>query len=179
MYEYWQNSEPVALILYCVEKLNEPVLRQLIEQLWEPLANFAKESSAEVPLLLFLLDTGENDNIVIDYLTPESNYDSNCPDIPVCLRLKENFVDQDINIWANRYEKTITPLFSKYCSTKNLDCNEKPIKIFKTQIKNYNLNEDTTPEDVLQKICELCNHDWQEDFENKFVILGKKNEYQI
>lgn len=170
MYEHWQNSEPVALILYCVEKLNEPVLKQLIEQLWKPLANCAKESSSEVPLLLFLVDTGGNDNTVIDYLSPESNYDSNSPDIPVYLRLQEKFVDRDINSWANTHRKTIAPLFSKYCLTKNLTSTGNSIKIFKTQIKNYNSNKETTPEDVLQKICELCNYDWQENFKSKFVI---------
>lgn len=170
MYEYWQNSEPVALILYSVEKLNEQVLKQLIEELWKPLANCAKESSAEVPLLLFLVDTGENNNIVINYLTPKANYDSNSPDIPVYLRLKENFVDEDINFWVNKHREIIEPLFRKYCLTKPLSSIEKPMEIFKTKIKKYNLSQETTPEDVLQKICELCNHDWQEDFENKFVI---------
>lgn len=170
MYEYWQNSQPVALILYCVEKLNEPVLKQLIEQLWKPLANCAKESSSVVPLLLFLVDTGGNDNTVIDYLTPKANYDSNSPDIPVYLRLKENFVDEDINFWVNKHREIIEPLFRKYCLTKPLSSIEKPMEIFKTKIKKYNLSQETTPEDVLQKICELCNHDWQEDFENKFVI---------
>jgi hypothetical protein len=172
MYEHWQNSVPVALILYRVEKLKKPVLRQLIEQLWKPLANLAKESLAEVPLLLFLLDTGEDDNTIMDYLITESKYeyDSNSPDIPVYLRLKENFFDKDINFWVRRHKETIAPLFGKYCLTKNLDCNEQPIKIFKTQIKNYIRGTSTTPEDVLQKICQFCNHDWQEDFESKFVI---------
>jgi hypothetical protein len=168
MYEYWQNSEPVALILYCVEKLNKPVLKQLIEQLWQPLANCAKESAAAVPLLLFLVDTGGNDSTVVNCLTANNEYDSNSPDIPVYLRLPERFVDLAINSWANRHRNTITPLFSQYCLTENLTGN--PIQTFKTQIQNYNGREDTTPEDVLRKICELCNHNLQKDFESKFVI---------
>jgi hypothetical protein len=170
MYEYWQKTEPVALILYCVEKLNESVLKQLIEQLWKPLANCAKESAAEVPLLLFLVDTGGSDNTGIDYLCVGDNYDTNYPDIPIFLRLKEKFDNKDINSWANTHRCMITPLFSKYCLTHNFPSTGNSIQIFKTQIRNYNSNEDTTPEDILQKICQLCNHDWQEDFESKFVI---------
>ncbi len=84
MYEYWQGQEqepkresepvPVALILDRVENLEEPVLQALIEQLWEPLANRAQESSAEVPLLLFLVDTGSGDKRV-DYLSCQLNYE--------------------------------------------------------------------------------------------------------
>ena len=164
MYDYWQNSEPVALILSCVEELNQSVLTELIEQLWKPLANCAKESSAEVPLLLFLVDTGGSEETRIKYLCAQPNYDSNSPDIPVYLKLKENFDNEDINSWANTHRSIITPLFGKYCSTHNLNYTGTPMQNFKKEIKNYNSREDTTPEEVLQKICELCNHDCQEDF---------------
>ena len=168
MYEYWQKSEPVALILYYVEKLQESVIQELIEQLWKPLANCARNSSAEVPLLLFLVDTSGNK--AIDCICFESNYNSNYPDIPVSIKLKEKFENGDINSWANTYRRIIRPLFSNYCSTQNLNFTEQAIQNFKTQIRKYNLQEDTTPEDVLQKICELCHHNWQEDFASKFVI---------
>lgn len=173
MYEYWQQSEPVALIFYCIEKLKESVLKQLIEKLWIPLANLARDSSAEVPLLLFLVDTGGSDNTGINCLATESNYDSNSPDVLVYLRLKEEFINQDINSWANTHRTMIAPLFNQYCLTQNLNFtenSENPIQIFKTQIRKCNLKQDTNPEDVLQKICQLCNHNWQEDFASKFVI---------
>ena len=168
MYEYWQKSEPVALILYYVEKLNESVVEELIGRLWNPLANCARNSSAEVPLLLFLVDTGSRDR-GIDYLSYQLNYESNSPNIPVRLRLNGTFVREDINSWANTNRMIIEPLLSN-CLTQNMSAGTTPIQAFRTQIQNYNLREDTSPEDVLQKICELCNHDWEEDFASKFVI---------
>ncbi len=165
MYEYWQNSEPVSLILYSIEKLKKTVLKELIEKLWQPLANCAKNSSSEVPLLLFLVDTSGNQEI--DCIR---SYNSNFPDVPVRIKLKEKFKDRDINSWANRHRNTIIPLFYNYCLRHNLNFTKQPIQNFKTKIKQYNLREDITPEEVLQKICELCNHDWEEDFASKFVI---------
>ncbi|MCH2247056.1 MAG: serine protease [Crocosphaera sp.] len=178
MYEYWQNSEPVALVLYPVEKLKRSVLQQLIEELWIPLANYAENVESEVPLLLFLVDTGNGNNSAIEAVSAQPNYNSDCPNIPVVLNLKEQFFDKDINSWTNIYRETIKSLFRQNYFTNNLDRvddleNRKsisPIQHFKREIKSYNAREDSTPEDVLQRICELCEHDLEESFTSKFAF---------
>lgn len=168
MYNYWQNAEPVALILDRVEQLERLVIEELIEELWRPLAKCTSNCSAEAPLLLFLVDTsGEQE---FDYICSMSRYNSDSPDVPVSIKLKEKFKDTDINGWTNKHKEIIKPLFKQYCLSQNSDFKEQLIDDFKDQIKKYNSQEDTTSEEVLGKICELCNHDWEENFTSKFII---------
>lgn len=179
MYEYWQNSEPVALVLYPVEKLKRSVLQQLIEELWTPLANYAENVESEVPLLLFLVDTGNGNNSAIQALSAQPNYNSDCPNIPVVLNLKEQFFDEEINSWTNTHRETIKSLFREDYLSNNLDSVDdletrasiSLIQHFKREIKSYNAREDSTPEDVLKRICELCDHDLKESFTSKFVFM--------
>ncbi len=156
LYNFWVKPNTVALALYGVERLTKADLEELFISFWRPLTQkAAQQSNSDLPLLLFLIDTGIKDNCdcCLEHL---QEYDCDRPWLPVEFPLKP-FRRKSLVNWANAHHQIIQPLL-RNCSS---------MQEFNQQLESCNRREDLCPEDVLEKICQLCG---QEHFEITFNI---------
>jgi hypothetical protein len=78
--------------------------------------------------------------------------------LPIKLTLGK-IKDKTIKNWSNNHLNQLNSLQKCTSMTE-----------FNKQLIDYNRRKETTTEEVLAKICELCNHDWEKDFKSNFVI---------
>ena len=168
LYDHWLTGKTVALALYGIEYLKPSDIEQFDQELWTPLVTKVKTKFSKLqteeqqyfsqyPLILFLVNTGFQDNCNC-CLQSIQQYNCQNPCSPVELSLTR-FRNNTIRNWSNHYNDQINSF--KKCTS---------IAEFNDQVIAFNNRQDTTLEEVLAEICKLCNHDWQEDFEGKFVI---------
>ncbi|MGB3693825.1 MAG: caspase family protein [Spirulinaceae cyanobacterium] len=159
LYQFWVKPNTVALALYGVERLTKADLEELFVSFWRPLTQkAAQQTNSDLPLLLFLIDTGIKDNCdcCLEHL---QEYDCLRPWLPVEFPL-EPFKRKSLINWANNHHQIIQPLL-RNCSS---------MQEFNQELEICNCREDLCLEEILGEICQLCGHDWKEHLERTFTI---------
>ena len=168
LYDHWNTGKTVALALYGIEYFKRSDIEQFYQEFWLPLVTKVQTKITELqaeekqyfyqyPLILFLVNTGFQDNCNC-CLESIQQYNCQQPCSPVELTLTR-FRNNTIRNWSNHY---VTQLNSLKKCTSMAELNQ--------QVIDCNNRKDTSSEEVLAEICELCNHDWEEHFASKFVI---------
>lgn len=154
LYQSWTNGQTVALILYGVERLSAENSQALINQLWQPLSQKARNQDSDYPLLLFLVDTGITDSQIC-YVEHVCEYDADRPEMVVDLPL-DNFRENTLRNWVNTHvSDLLRDGTQEMALQKIIACNQQPQICVK---------------EVLEEICRLCGYSWEEHIESKFAI---------
>lgn len=157
IYEYSCNKATVVLSLIGVENLAPDVVEQIWEQLWKPLASKARSREADYPLILFLIDTGSKKVSSFDFLSGENEFQCNYSEKIVNLKLTR-FDNGILNQWARQQEDSLQGRWRNWSSLEN----------FMQEIIDYNSEDESCNEEVLEKICRGCGYD--EDIIQNMII---------
>ena len=148
LYQRWKNST-VILTIHNVD-LMAGMLKQFINELWQPLVNKANHEKTQKTfrLVLFLVDNKNSKSKLETSLSLVTEPDKNQPHIPLALPELEPFNQDLIESWVGVQSQLLLELWK---SPESIE-----------QVMREIVERDNQPISVLKGICQCFELDWEQ-----------------